>query len=115
MAKTEHVDVVRLEGALFERQPDGTLKPLAGLSDWTRVDAMTDEEIERTAVSDPDTAPLSDEDWAKVEFVDPFKTPITIRVDTEVLDWFKSRGKRGYQTRMNAVLRRYMEAHRRSG
>jgi uncharacterized protein (DUF4415 family) len=39
----------------------------------------------------------------------PPKTSISLRVDVEVLDWFKSQG-RGYQTRMNAVLRAFRDA-----
>lgn len=43
------------------------------------------------------------------------KTQVTLRVDSDVLDWFKGQGH-GYQTRINALLRAYMEAHRqRSG
>lgn len=38
----------------------------------------------------------------------PRKQKISLRVDTEVVDWFKSRGP-GYQTRMNRILRRVME------
>jgi uncharacterized protein (DUF4415 family) len=38
------------------------------------------------------------------------KTQLTIRVDREVLAWFKSQG-RGYQTRINSLLRAYMEAN----
>jgi uncharacterized protein (DUF4415 family) len=40
------------------------------------------------------------------------KNLISLRVDPEVLTWFRSQGK-GYQTRMNAVLRAYMKAHSR--
>jgi uncharacterized protein (DUF4415 family) len=39
------------------------------------------------------------------------KSLISIRLDADVLDWFKSNGV-GYQTRMNAVLRMYMDTHR---
>ena len=38
------------------------------------------------------------------------KASACIRLDQEVLDWFKAQGK-GYQTRINALLRAYMEAH----
>jgi uncharacterized protein (DUF4415 family) len=38
------------------------------------------------------------------------KASVSIRLDQEVLDWFKTQGK-GYQTRINALLRAYMEAH----
>lgn len=37
------------------------------------------------------------------------KVPVTLRVDPDVLDWFKGEGE-GYQTRMNAVLRAYRDA-----
>jgi uncharacterized protein (DUF4415 family) len=59
---------------------------------------------------DPDTAPLADDEWFhKAQIVQPpNKTAINIRLDQEVLDFFKSEGS-GYQTRMNAVLRAYME------
>ena len=39
----------------------------------------------------------------------PRKEAISLRLDAEVLDWFRARGP-GYQTRINAVLRAYMEA-----
>lgn len=46
-------------------------------------------------------------DWSKAEVrAAPGKKPITLRLDADVLDWFKSLGK-GYQTRINAVLRSY--------
>lgn len=40
----------------------------------------------------------------------PTKQSVTIRMDSDVLVWFKSQGK-GYQTRINQLLRRYMESH----
>lgn len=39
------------------------------------------------------------------------KSPVTIRLDTDVVEWFRDQGK-GYQTRINAVLRAYVNAHR---
>jgi uncharacterized protein (DUF4415 family) len=49
-------------------------------------------------------------DWSKVQAQPPpGKRPVTLRLDADVLDWFKSLG-RGYQTRMNAVLRSYKRA-----
>ena len=41
------------------------------------------------------------------------KTQITLRIDDDVLKWFRSRGK-GYQTEMNALLRAYVEARRKA-
>lgn len=73
-------------------------------TDWERVDGLTDNDIDTS-----DIPPLDDDFFANAELVMPeSKQVITIRVDKEVLDWFKSQGK-GYQTRMNAVLRMYME------
>jgi uncharacterized protein (DUF4415 family) len=75
-------------------------------SDWERVDGMGDNDI-----NTKDIPPLDEEFFAKAELRMPKKKiPVTMRVDPEVLYWFKSFGK-GYQTRMNAVLRTYMEAY----
>lgn len=78
-------------------------------TDWARVDAMTDEEIERTMRDDPDWAEFIDIDWSNAEWVIPVtKKSISIRLDEDVIDFFKASGK-GYQTRINAVLRHYMK------
>lgn len=84
-----------------------------GKTDWKRLERQTDEDIKRAVASDSDAAPLLDEEWfAKAEVVPPNKERITIRVDADVLDFFKASGPR-YQSRMNAVLRAYMEARQR--
>ena len=44
----------------------------------------------------------------------PPKSLLSLRIDADVIDWFKSQGP-GYQSRMNALLRAYMEAHRSKG
>lgn len=87
---------------------------LQGDTDWDRLDAMTDEEFDAAIASDPDAAPIADESWfEKVQIGFPFeKEAISIRVDTDVLSFFKKDG-RGYQTRINAVLRAYMEAQKK--
>ena len=85
-------------------------------TDWEGVRAQTDEDIERAVASDPDAAPLMGKDWwkeARVVLPDP-KVPVSVRLDRDVLDWFKGQG-RGYQSRINAVLRAFMDAHRRAG
>ncbi|HTR65634.1 MAG TPA: BrnA antitoxin family protein [Terriglobales bacterium] len=47
-------------------------------------------------------------DWEEVgTFYKPLKKPITLRLDADILAWFKAQG-RGYQTRINRVLRRLM-------
>jgi uncharacterized protein (DUF4415 family) len=78
------------------------------------VDALTDGEIERAIADDPDAAPVLDEAfWRNAEILDPrhAKSTITMRVDDDVLEFFK-RGGSGYQSRMNAVLRAYVFARR---
>ena len=80
-----------------------------GKTDWARVDAMTDEEVEASIASDPDWAEFKDVDWSDAVLVIPArKKAISIRVDEDVLDYFKSEGD-GYQRRINAVLRSYMQ------
>ena len=75
-----------------------------------RLDNLTDEEIEQAAQSDADTVLLEECDMTSLEVVMPErKQSISLRVDSDVLAYFKSFGK-GYQTRMNAVLRTYMQA-----
>jgi uncharacterized protein (DUF4415 family) len=79
-----------------------------GKTDWARVDAMTDEEVEASIANDPDWAEFKDVDWSDAVLVIPArKKAISIRVDEDVLDYFKSQGE-GYQRRINAVLRSYM-------
>lgn len=80
-----------------------------GKTDWARVDAMTDEEIEASIADDPDWADFKDIDWSNSVLVIPAKKKaISIRVDEDVLDFFKKEGD-GYQRRINAVLRSYMQ------
>jgi uncharacterized protein (DUF4415 family) len=72
-----------------------------------RLRKLTDAEIEASIAHDPDWS--EDIDWSKaVLVVPPKKKAISIRVDEDVLDYFKKEGA-GYQRRMNAVLRSYMQ------
>ena len=86
-------------------------KLLKDETDYARLDAMTDEDIAKAVAEDPDAGPL-DIDWSKARVVlPPGKENVTLRIDRDVLAWFRATGK-GFHTRMNAVLRAYMEAHR---
>jgi uncharacterized protein (DUF4415 family) len=77
-------------------------------SDWARVDALTDEEIE-ASIDHEDEGTF---DWSTVTVERPQpKVPFTMRYDPEILEWFREQGP-GYQTRINAVLRSYIEAQR---
>ncbi len=94
-----------------------TLKPpkaersARGRADMDRLRNMTEEEV--AATSPPELADLPDDFWddAVVVVPDP-KEAISLRVDRDVLGWFRAQGPR-YQTRMNAVLRSYMMATER--
>jgi len=72
------------------------------------------EELENMPESAIDTSDIPELDssfWEKVKPGKPLtKQAISLRVDREVLEWFKSQGK-GYQSLMNAVLRSYVEHH----
>lgn len=83
-----------------------------GNSDWKRVEALSDAEIEAAIDSDPDAAPRLDEAWFRSAtlHMPSNKAPVSLRLDTDVTDWFRGQG-RGWQTRMNAVLRAYAQAH----
>lgn len=114
MPKAEIMRAVLLDGKPYRRLDDGTLKPLVGETDWVKLDAMSDDEINAAAEADPDARPMNDDEWARAIVEKPAKVQVGMRLDADVLDWFKQRGA-GYQTRINAVLRRYIEAQRKAG
>jgi uncharacterized protein (DUF4415 family) len=80
----------------------------SGKTDFRKLGAMTDADIRARRAGDPN---LPDINWAEagIEQVEPVvKTPVSIRLDSDVLEFFRGAGK-GYQTRINQVLRAYME------
>jgi uncharacterized protein (DUF4415 family) len=80
--------------------------PRRGKTNLEKLRKLTDEEIDASIAGDPDW----DEDaWSDAVIVVSKKQPISIRVDQDVLDFFKKQGA-GYQKRINAVLRSYMNA-----
>ena len=91
-----------------------TEKGAEGNTDWDKLRALPDTEVLFTEDA-PQTSP---EDWAdalahKGLPVPTRKTQIALRVDDDVLAWFKAQGA-GYQTRMNAVLRAFRDANVRA-
>lgn len=79
-------------------------------TDWNHVDALTDEQVRGAIEADPDAHPTDEKFWKTAKVVMPRpKETITIRLDADVLEWFRGSGK-GYQTRINAILRSYMRA-----
>ena len=91
-----------------------TVKSTKNRTDWDRLRGLPEAEIERIAEEDDENpATISEDEWAHATVgLPPRKTSIHASFDSDVVDFFKSDG-RGYQTRMNAVLRRYMEAQAR--
>jgi uncharacterized protein (DUF4415 family) len=76
-------------------------------SDLKRIDAMRDEDIDYS-----DIPPLDDKFFEQAQVVvPPGKKQLTLRLDADVLAWLKSLGPK-YQTRINAILRSYYEAHK---
>ncbi|MHC1727339.1 MAG: BrnA antitoxin family protein [Syntrophobacteraceae bacterium] len=80
-------------------------------TDLAKVDAMTDEELERQIADDEDEKDL-EPDWTRARLVLPTpKQSVHLRLEQEIIDFFKSQGK-GHIARMQAVLRAYVDAHR---
>jgi uncharacterized protein (DUF4415 family) len=82
------------------------------LFDWAAAERLEPAEIERLA--DEDDGPLPENWESTVELGLPAPAqPVNIRIDAAVLQWFRSHGP-GYQTRINAVLRAFVDARRRA-
>ena len=80
-------------------------------TDWKRIDAMTDDDIDYS-----DIPPLTPEMFANAIVRKglkplPPKRQVTLRIDDDVITYFRDLG-RGYQTKINQLLRAYMDAHK---
>jgi uncharacterized protein (DUF4415 family) len=75
-------------------------------TDWDRLQAMTDSEIDLSDIPKIDRAIFKK---MVIRMPQP-KEMVSIRLDPEVLCWFRKHGRR-YQTRINSVLRSYVDAH----
>lgn len=117
--KSSTEDIVTLiaslpDGTHLIEHADGRLERRQSKTDWARLDALTDEEIEASIANDPDWAEFKDLNWSDaVLVIPPKKKAISIRVDEDVLDYFKKQGA-GYQRRINAVLRSFMQQKAKS-
>lgn len=111
-AKQTEENIVRFIGRLDDgtyviKHSDGHLERKKSQTDWAALDALTDEQIDESIRDDPDWS--DDWNWTDaVLVIPPKKTAISIRVDEDVLKFFKKEGD-GYQRRINAVLRSYMQ------
>lgn len=94
-----------MSAELIEDKSTQAKTPTRGRADLDRLRRMSEEDIERTSPSELRNLP--GDFWKDAVVVPPSKKAISLRVDQDVLDWFRSRGPR-YQTHMNAVLRAYV-------
>jgi uncharacterized protein (DUF4415 family) len=69
---------------------------------------------DQTRSDAPEAEPLGEDFWKQARVVTPRgKTSVHLRLDSDIVEWFKAHGK-GHLTRMNAVLRAYVDAHSRN-
>jgi uncharacterized protein (DUF4415 family) len=77
--------------------------------DWNKLRRMTPAQIRRGILADPEAHPTDEAFWKDAKVVMPVpKEIVTMRLDADLLRWFRQ--QRGYQTRINAILRTYMRA-----
>ena len=104
--------ITTTDGTVLIAQPDGTYRRAESQTDWARIEAVTEEEVERLAAEEQAELGI-DPDWmeqATLVYPRP-KERVTVRLDPEILEWLKAQG-RGYQTRINAILRAYVEVQK---
>lgn len=80
-------------------------------TNFARLDAMTDDDIAQQIADNPDAAPdMSDALVARVDelLAEPKREQIALKVESDILAYLRAKGP-GYQTRINAVLRAYVE------
>lgn len=99
----------RSENSRSANSRPARVKSLHG-TDWQRLKKMSDREIRRGIAADSDARPTDEKFWSNATVVLPQpKQIVTMRLDSDLLQWFRQR--KGYQTRINAILRAYMSAH----
>ncbi|MBF8645031.1 BrnA antitoxin family protein [Pseudomonas pudica] len=76
-------------------------------TDWSRLARQDDQAIDTSDIPE-----LDENFFREAELRVPAKQTVTIRLDSDVLAWFKEQGS-GYQTRINQLLRQYMQAQKR--
>jgi uncharacterized protein (DUF4415 family) len=96
----------------MKEQPTGKASARGGSTDWKRLRTLSDKGIRSAVQADPEARPTDADFWKQAKIVMPrAKQTVTIRLDADLLGWL--RRQKGYQTRINAVLRTYMEAQKR--
>jgi uncharacterized protein (DUF4415 family) len=97
------------ESHIGKASPDTKAK--LGTTDWNRLSSLSGKTIKAGIESDPEARPTDVDFWKKAKVTLPApKQTVTIRLDADLLGWL--RRQPGYQTRINAVLRTWMNAQK---
>lgn len=87
----------------------GKISMVEAQTDWEQLRRMTDADIHQALEADPDIHSTDEAFWQAAKVVMPRrKAVVTLRLDADLLEWLRQ--EKGYQTRINAVLRAYMVA-----
>jgi len=78
-------------------------------TNWAKVDAMSEAELEASIAADPDDVHETLNWTQAVKGIPERKQAIKLRIDNDIVGWFRATGK-GYQTRINNVLRAYVDS-----
>ena len=108
VTRVKHVEIVNASTNQSLRREKN---PAVVADEWSEFDNLDDQQIGKAVAKDRDAAPVDDDAfWRNAHLIAPVpKQPISIRLDEDVVGFFKQSGP-GYQSRINAVLRSYMEA-----
>jgi uncharacterized protein (DUF4415 family) len=107
MSKEKMTKVVLTEdGKVLMKRPNKTFAQIEGKTDWAKLAAIKEEDTDYSEVPE-----LTEAFWEEAKAsMSEAKKPVFLRLDGDVLQWFRGQG-RGYQTRINAILRAYMKTH----
>ena len=95
----------------MKEKPIGKYTAKDDTTDWQRLRALSHKDIRAALKTDPEARSTDVDFWKQAKIVLPqAKQTVTIRLDADLLGWL--RRQKGYQTRINAVLRTYMEAQK---
>ncbi len=93
------------------KEPEAVRAHEGGRKDWNKVDTMSEAELKRLIAEDEGERGLRP-DWTRARIVLPEpKRSVHLRLERDIIEFFKARGK-GHITRMQAVLRAYVDAHK---
>jgi uncharacterized protein (DUF4415 family) len=104
--------IATTDGRVLIELPDGTYRLAESQTDWERLNTMSEAEVERLAAEDMADLGIAPDWMEHTRVVFPrAKERVTVRLDTDIVAWLKAQG-RGYQTRINAILRAYVTSQK---